>query len=98
MIDSRLIGPLAPVGSRAFLSHPARERLRALNTLSVLFDGVSLRVIIFPVEQAFSAILNLHAVQKVTHELILAVAIMLVAGSAEKSRKLMLTHVEVGQG
>jgi len=79
-------------------SRIATSCLSVPNTLSLLFDGASFRDIIFTVEQAFSAILNLQAFQKIAQELVLAVTVMLVAGSAKKSRKLMLTNVQVSQG
>jgi len=63
-----------------------------------LFDRASLRDIIFTVEQALSSILNLHTIQKIAQELIVAFPVMLVTGSAKKSRELMVTHVEVSQG
>ena len=40
--------------------------------------------IIFTVELAFSAILNLQALQKIAQELVLALTVVLVAGSAKK--------------
>ena len=66
------------------LSGRVRRRSAGLSSDLEVNLSVPLHDIIFTVELAFSAILNLQALQKIAQELVLALTVVLVAGSAKK--------------